>query len=151
MKIIITGANGYLGSCLIKYFSKFNYKILGIYRKKLKLRLKKKNVKYLQFNLLKKIPVKIIKDEYDVMLHFAGPKNDRLSVTKNRKKILQSIKIDKNVINFSRKIKIKKIIFASSSAVYNLNEGLNKNINNFVEKKLNYSLIVTVFMEHVKK
>lgn len=135
MKIIITGANGYLGSCLIKYFSKFNYEILGIYRKKLKLRLKKKNVKYLQFNLLKKIPVKIIKDKYDVMLHFAGPKNDRLSVTKNRKKILQSIKIDKNVINFSKKIKIKKIIFASSSAVYNLNEGLNKNINNFVEKK----------------
>ena len=100
MKIIITGANGYLGSCLIKYLSKFNYKILGIYRKKLKLPLKKKNVKYLQFNLLKKIPVNIIKDKYDVMLHFAGPKNDRLSVTKNIKQILQSIKIDKNVINF---------------------------------------------------
>ena len=138
MKIIITGANGYLGSSLIQYLSKFNYKILGVYRKKLKIRIKNKNIKYIQHNLLKRITKNKINENYDTVLHFAGPKNDRLFVTKNKKKILQSIKIDKNVINFSKKIKIKKIIFASSSAVYDLNEGLKKDINNFSENRVKF-------------
>lgn len=123
-KIIITGSNGYLGSCLVKYFSKFkNFKILCIYKNKIKLKIRNKNIKYFKHDLLKKIPEKKIKNIYDTILHFAGPKNSRLSVSKNKKKILEGILIDKNIIDFSIKKKIKLFVYASSAAVYSLNEG----------------------------
>ena len=86
-KIIITGSNGYLGLNLVKYFSKLkNFEILCIYKSKIKSKLKRKNVNYIKHNLLFKIPDGKIKSEYDVLLHFAGPKNDRSSVSRNKKK-----------------------------------------------------------------
>ena len=129
-RIIVTGSTGYLGSNLVKYLSKFeNYEILCIYRGSIKSKILKKNISYLKHDLLKKIPLNKIKKNYDIILHFAGPKNDRLSVTKNKKKLFEGIKIDKNIIDYSIKKKIKLFLYASSSAVYDLDEG-KKNIKN---------------------
>lgn len=123
-KIIVTGSNGYLGSNIVKYFSKFeDYEILCIYKNQIKKKIYKKNIFYLKHNLLKKIPLKKIKKEYDAVLHFAGPKNDRLSVTKNINKIYEGLKIDKNIIDFSIKKNIKLFLYASSAAVYDVDEG----------------------------
>jgi len=134
--IIITGANGFLGSNLVQYFSKFDYDITCIYKKNLKSRIKKKNIVYIKFDLQKKLPLNKIKGNFDALLHFAGPKNSRSFVNKNKKKILTAIKIDKNIINFCLKKKIKKFIYASSSAVYDLKEGL-KNNSPFREENVN--------------
>lgn len=134
-KIIITGSNGYLGSRLTEYFSNFNYEILCIYNKK-KNFIKKKNVKHLKLNLLKKIPSNKIDKNFDAILHFAGPKNHRSYVNKNKKKILDGIKIDKNIINFCKKKKIRLFIYASSSAVYDLKEGIVKNKSSFIEENV---------------
>ena len=60
-------------------------------------------------------------------LKFAGTKNDREFVNKKKKKVLESIKIDKNIIDFSVKKKINIFIYASSAAVYDLSEGTKKN------------------------
>ena len=136
-KIIITGSNGYLGLSLVKYFSKFkNFKILCIHKSKIKSKVKRKNVNYIKHNLLFKIPDVKIKSKYDVLLHFAGPKNDRSSVSRNKKKILEGIKIDKNIIDFSIKKKIKLFVYASSAAVYSLKEGENSFNNSFKEENV---------------
>ena len=136
-KIIITGSNGYLGSKLSEYFSNLNYEILCIYNKK-KNTIRKKNVTHLKLNLLKKIPINRINQKFDVILHFAGPKNHRSYINKNRnkKKILDGIKIDKNIINFCIKNKIKFFIYASSSSVYDLNEGIVKKKASFKEENV---------------
>ena len=134
-KIIITGSNGYLGSKLTEYFSKLNYEILCIYNKK-KNTISKKNVTHLKLNLLKKININKINKKFDAILHFAGPKNHRSYVNKNKKKILDGIKIDKNIINFCIKKKIKFFIYASSSAVYDLNEGIVKKKSSFKEENV---------------
>ena len=127
-KIIVTGSNGYIGSHLVKYFSKFkNFEIIFIINKKLNKKILKKNVKYIKHNLLKKIPKAKIKEKIHAVLHFAGTKNDREFVNKNKKKVLEGIKIDKNIIDFSVKKKINIFIYASSAAVYDLNEGSRKN------------------------
>lgn len=135
--IMITGANGYLGSKLSKYFSNLNYKILCTYNKNIHKRIKKKNVKYIKLNLLKKIPKNKINKEFDAILHFAGPKNHRTYVNKNKNKILEGIKIDRNIIKFCLKKKIKLFIYASSSAVYDLKEGVKKNKSSFKEENVN--------------
>tara|TARA_Y100000591_G_C21846648_1_gene709109 strand:- start:563 stop:1474 length:912 start_codon:yes stop_codon:yes gene_type:complete len=127
-RIIITGSNGYIGSHLVKYFSKLkNFELICITNKKENKKILKKNIKYIKHNLLKKIPKTKIKENIYAVLHFAGPKNDREYVNKNKKKVLEGIKIDKNIINFSVKKKIKIFIYASSAAVYELSEGTKKN------------------------
>ena len=127
-KIIITGSNGYIGSNLVRYFSKFkNFKIFCILNKKKDKKIFKKKIKYIKHNLLNKIPKNKIKEDIDAILHFAGPKNDRDFVNNNKKKVLEGIKIDRNIIDFSIKKKIKIFIYASSAAVYDLEEGNKKN------------------------
>ncbi len=127
-KIIVTGSNGYIGSHLVKYFSKIkNFEIICIINKKVNKKILKKNVKYIKHNLLKKIPKTKIKEKIHAVLHFAGAKNDREFVNKNKKKVLEGIKIDKNIIDFSVKKKINIFIYASSAAVYDLSEGTKKN------------------------
>tara|TARA_B100001123_G_C15336946_1_gene1033245 strand:- start:4256 stop:5173 length:918 start_codon:yes stop_codon:yes gene_type:complete len=136
-KIIITGSGGYIGSNLVKYFSKFkNYEILCIYRNKINLKVKKKNIKYLKHNLINKIPKNKIENNYDALLHFAGSKNDRLFVNTNKKKVFEGIKIDKNVIDFAVTKKIKLFIYASSAAVYDLKEGESNYKKSFKEKNV---------------
>lgn len=136
-KIIITGANGFLGSSLTNYFSKKNYELTCVYNRNIKKKIKKKNIKYIKQNLLKKIPISRFKGNFNALLHFAGPKNDRASVTNNSKIFKDAIKLDKNVIQFCLKKKIKCFIYASSSAVYDLNEGKKRNKNNFKETNTN--------------
>ena len=135
-KIIITGANGYLGSNLIKYFSNLNYDLTCVYKDKIKKKIKRKNINYIKHNLLKKIPLNKIDGNFYAMLHFAGPKNDRDSVTKNKKKLLEAITLDKNVIKFCIKKKINYMIYASSSSVYDLNEGIKNKKNSFKESNI---------------
>ena len=134
-KIIITGSNGYLGSKLTEYFSNLNYEILCIYNKK-KNTINKENVSHLKLNLLKKIPVDKINQKFDAVLHFAGPKNHRSYVNNNKKQILNGIKIDKNIINFCIKKNINFFLYASSSAVYGLNEGVVKKKSSFKEENV---------------
>ena len=84
-KIIITGSNGYIGSNLVRYFSKFkNFKIFCILNKKKDKKIFKKKIKYIKHNLLNKIPKNKIKEDIDAILHFAGPKNDRDFVNNNK-------------------------------------------------------------------
>lgn len=44
-KILITGASGYIGFCLLKYLRKKNYNIFGLDKKNLKIKNQKK-IKY---------------------------------------------------------------------------------------------------------
>ena len=84
--IIITGSNGYIGSNLVKYFSKLkNFKLICITNKKENKKILNKNVKFIKNNLLNKIPKTKIKENIHAVLHFAGPKNDREYVNKNKK------------------------------------------------------------------
>ena len=95
--------------------------IIKILKKKLK-----KKYQYIKQDLSKKISINKFKGSFYALLHFAGPKNDRASVTNNNKIFKDAIKLDKNVIRFCLKKGIKRLIYASSSAVYDLNEGKKK-------------------------
>ena len=55
MKILITGANGTIGSDLVKFFSK-NYKVYGVYRtsNKINKSMKSKNIIWIMHDLKKK-------------------------------------------------------------------------------------------------
>lgn len=107
-KIIITGSEGYIGSCLV-YFLKKKYQIIKIDKKgkhKLNLLNKKKVINYL--SKFKNI---------DTIIHLAG--ESLVDETKPFKKYFDNnVKATKNIIEIANLLKIKKIIYSSTAAVY---------------------------------
>ena len=132
-KILITGASGFIGQNLIKNLSKYNSNIVALYANK-KLKFINSNIKLIKCDLTKKIPKKISKVKFDIIIHLAGPKADRKSM-KDESKILTGILIDKNVIELAIKNKVKTFFYASTAGVYDTR------IKTFNEKKisLNYN------------
>jgi nucleoside-diphosphate-sugar epimerase len=126
--ILITGASGFIGKNFLKYISQFECRIFAIYNNT-KINLIKNNITYIKCDLLKKFPIKILKYNFDVVYHFAGPKADRVSIN-NKLGILKGLIIDENVIDYVIKKKIAKFFYASSAGVYNVKK------TNFTEKRL---------------
>jgi len=110
LNLLITGVNGYIGQDIMRYAEKEkNYKVIGIVKRKIKT-LQNKNRKTVIQNLEKEL---IINSSIDAIIHCA--EKNPLSSLKNYKK---NKIIAKNLIKFSLKNKVKKIIFLSSIKVY---------------------------------
>lgn len=113
MKILICGANGNVGKDLVFFLSK-NYKIYATYRNNNKNLLKNKNVTWLKIDLKNEIEINL-KPDYVI--------NCIATHTFSKKKKLidyynSNIKSVSNLIRFSKKNKVKRIINLSTVNVY---------------------------------
>lgn len=132
MKILITGTCGFIGFHLVKKLSlNKNYKIYGIdnFDNYYSVVLKKKRL--LELNKLKnfsfsKIDIKnnstlnshFNKKKFDIIFHLAAQAGVRYSIKNPKKYIENNILGFFNILEASKKNKIKKIFYASSSSVY---------------------------------
>ena len=131
MKIFITGASGKIGKNLSNFLINKNYFCILNSRKKIKIKVKKKNFYNYRKDILKKnftIP------ECEVVIHTASNTPD------NKNKIAQNQLIDKKIFSHVKKnSKIKKMIFISTVAIYNKNNKSKKvNENSKLLSKLEY-------------
>jgi len=118
-KILITGASGYIGFCLLKYLRKKNYNIFGLDKKNLKIKNQKKIDYFFKGNINNKVFINkiLIKLKPKLIIHLAG--ESTLDGIKNKKKyIINNYVATKNLISSMKKNKIKKLIFSSTAAVY---------------------------------
>ncbi len=137
MKILITGSAGFIGFSLSKHLlKKRGIKIIGIDNinnyydqnlklKRLKLLKKNKNFNFekLDINNNKKLEKIFKKNKFDFVFNLAAQAGVRYSIDHPRKYIEANINGFFNIIENSRKYKIKRLFYASSSSVY----GENKN------------------------
>ena len=171
MQILITGAAGFIGFGISKYLlSSSNAKIIGIdnlnnyYSKKLKKDRFKELSKFKKFsffnvNILDKKKLdKIFKiKKIDLIINLAAQAGVRYSLEKPNEFVDNNIQGFYNLIDVSKKYKIKKIIYASSSSIYGdskkfpLNETQKVNPKNIyaLSKRLmriwlRYSLVNTI-------
>ena len=115
MKILITGANGSVGSDLVNFFSK-KHKVYAIYRSSNKIVkiMKNKNIIWIKQDIKNKIK---LKSKIDVLIHCAVV--HPFSRKENYKDYVSSNVIGlKNIIEFSNSKKIKSFIYLSSVKIY---------------------------------
>jgi len=159
MKILITGAKGFIGFHLAHNLLKKKVKVIGVdnidnyYSPKLKkLRLqilrKHKNFIFHKSDITKLSNLKkIFKNDksIDIIYHFAAQAGVRYSVVNPKKYFQSNIVGFFNILECCKVFRIKKLFYASSSSVYGdlkkfpLNEKMNINPKNFyaLSKKTN--------------
>ena len=136
MLVLVTGSAGFIGFHTCKKFLENNYDVIGIdnlnsyYSVKLKKdrikSLKKKfnsSFKFFNCNIINKKKIKKIFIQYNpkIVIHLAAQAGVRYSIDKPEVYIESNIKGFFNIINISRKLKVKNFLYASSSSVYGNN------------------------------
>ena len=106
--IIITGANGFLGTELVAHFRKNNFQVIGLVRNP-EAQKSLKNVVYQKHDLSKKLDDSLFKNA-DYLIHAAYIKEDKN--TPNA--FALNLKGTKQLLMASRKHKLKRTIFISS-------------------------------------
>ena len=153
MKVIITGVAGFIGFNLSNYLLKKKIKVIGIDNiddyydtkikyQRLKILNKFEKFKFHKTNIQdhKKLDIIFKKNKINCVIHLAAQAGVRYSI-KNPKKYLDSnINGFFNILELSKKYKIKKLIFASSSSVYGENTKFPLKENNQINPKNFYGL-----------
>ena len=154
MKILITGAAGFIGYNFCHYLlKKTNYKIFGIdninnyYSTKIKLDRLKELKRFNNF-VFKKLDItensfleKIFKKQkFDFVFNFAAQAGVRYSIKNPRKYIDANINGFFNIIENSKKFRVKRLFYASSSSVYGENKNFPLNETEIINPKNIYGL-----------
>ena len=123
--IAITGANGYLGSCISNFLANKNY----IY--KLTRYPKKKNKNEFLFNLKNSVPINFFKqNKISVLIHCAHDFKETLYKKSYEVNVLPSLQLFKNASTAG----VKKIVFISSMASHYKNNSVYSRIKRDIEK-----------------
>ena len=131
MKILVTGACGFIGFHLSKFFLSKNIDIVGIdnlnsyYSVKLKKdrlkNLKKfNNFRFIKIDLENNKRIKKVFSIYkfDYVFHMAAQAGVRYSINEPRKYIDSNVVGFYNILELSKNYKVKRLFYASSSSVY---------------------------------
>ena len=148
MKILVTGAAGFIGFHLCEKLLKDKHQILGIdninnyydvklKKDRLKILLKKKNFKFKKIdisdtNFVKKIYP--ISKNFKIIIHLAAQAGVRYSITHPYKYIESNVKAQISILELAKKINsFEHLIYASSSSVYGANKKIPFSTNDRVD------------------
>ena len=154
MKILITGAAGFIGYNFCKYLlNKTNYKVYGIdnlnnyydvkiKKDRLKILKKSKNFKFKKLDIRDNHPLEITfrKNKFDFVFNLAAQAGVRYSIEYPRKYVDSNIAGFFNVIENSKKYKVKRLFYASSSSVYGENKNFPLDEKEIINPKNIYAL-----------
>jgi UDP-glucose 4-epimerase len=133
MKILVTGASGFIGSHLMEYLSR-NNKVHGLSRSK-----KSQNIFQISLSDKQKLARHMKKNKYDVVIHLAASLEESTPFDMFVKNCVSTA----NILECCAETNVTKIVFSSSQLVYGksaylpIDEDHPKNpINNYALSKL---------------
>ena len=140
MRILVTGCVGFIGYNIIKKLIDKNNTVIGIdminnyydvnlKKKRLKqinLSRNKKNFSFYKFDIsdIKKLNTIFLKHKIDIVVNLAAQAGVRDSITNPDIYLRYNINGFLNILELSKKYKVKHLVYASTSSVYGLNTKL---------------------------
>ena len=151
MRILVTGAAGFIGFHLCEKLLEDKHTVLGIdninnyydvklKKDRLKILLRKKNFKFKKIdisdnNFVKKIYP--IAKNFKIIIHLAAQAGVRYSVTHPYKYIESNVKAQISILELAKRIKsFEHLIYASSSSIYGSNKKIPFSINDRVDNPI---------------
>ena len=118
MKVLLTGATGFLGEYMIQELLENDYEVVAFGRNEKKgkyLSENYKNVKFVKGNLENREDLEKITDQIDFVIHAGG-----LSTVWGRWEDFYNANVlgTQNVLDFCEKQNVKRLVFVSSPSVY---------------------------------
>ena len=151
MKILITGAAGFIGYHLCKRCINENYSIIGfdnindyydvnLKKSRLKILKKNKNFFFHKFDLInaKKLEDLIKKFKVEYIVHLAAQAGVRYSIENPKTYFKNNLEVFFNILEASKKNNIKHLIFASTSSVYGENNNFPLKENDNTDKPISF-------------
>ena len=132
-KILVTGCAGFIGYHVTKKLIKLNYKVIGVdninnyYNTKIKLDrisdIGRKNFKFYKISITNKKKLENIFKKHKIhkIINLAAQAGVRFSIENPYNYIDNNIVGFLNILEFSKKFKVKHLVYASSSSVYGMN------------------------------
>ena len=151
MRILVTGAAGFIGFHLCEKLLEDKHTVLGIdninnyydvklKKDRLKILLRKKNFKFKKIdisdnNFVKKIYP--LAKNFKIIIHLAAQAGVRYSVTHPYKYIESNVKAQISILELAKRIKsFEHLIYASSSSIYGSNKKIPFSINDRVDNPI---------------
>ena len=152
MKILVTGAAGFIGFHLCEKLLEEKHQILGIDNinnyyspsikyKRLKILKRSKKFNFIKLDIKNKKKLNLIfKQKINATFHFAAQAGVRYSLKNPRSYVENNILGFYNILESSIENKVKKIFYASSSSVYGDSKKFPLKENNIIKPKNIYAL-----------
>ena len=121
--LLVTGCAGFIGSHLVDFLLKKNYKVIGLDNLStgnkffLNFAFNKKNFKFIKIDLFNGKIDKYFKN-IDTVYHLAANADVRYGLDHRKKDINQNIIVTYKILEAMKKHKVKKIMFSSTGSVY---------------------------------
>ena len=119
MRILITGANGFIGKEVLKLLSKKGFKIIATYNKKKPKIKKNQNIKWKKFDIFDLDKFKFEKS-IDIVIHLAWP---FLPDYQNKKHLTTNLSLQKKFVKRLIKNNVKNYFFAGTCYEYGKQNG----------------------------
>lgn len=113
---LVTGSSGFIGTNIVKKLLELKQNVIGIDIKNSKVN--NNSLHFIKGNILNNKTLKKIPKNVDFVLHQASLTSVQDSIKKPKLYYNQNVKAFVKLLKFLKKFKIKKLIYASSCAVY---------------------------------
>lgn len=119
MNVLITGVAGFIGSKIALKFINEGHKVVGVDNLSSGLMSSvPKSLKFIEFDLSNPEVIEILPQNCDLILHLAGQSSGEISFDNPVIDLNKNTVSTLNLIEYAKKCKVKKFLYASSMSVY---------------------------------